>query len=68
MAALYARLARVTGRAKALKIVEIEREFGVSPDWLDVIDFEPAAGAAFYATKAVSTKYVETQVFPFRLS
>ncbi|MCZ7643138.1 MAG: hypothetical protein M5U33_11150 [Pseudorhodoplanes sp.] len=38
--------AGMAARAKALKVFERERQLGVRPHRLDVIDFEPAARAA----------------------
>ena len=66
MAAFNARLARVAGRAKALEIVEVEREFRMGSHGLDVIDFEASARRTPHAFELITAKRSLAQRFPAR--
>jgi len=54
----------VTGGAKALEIGEIERQFRIGSDRLDMIDFQPSARAALNAFEFIAAKGFEAQRFP----
>lgn len=54
----------MTGCAKRLQIGQIEGQFRVSADGLDVIDFKPAARAAVPTFEAVAAKRGDTKRGP----
>jgi hypothetical protein len=64
MAAFDARFSGVTGRAKGLQIGQVEGQFRVGSDGFNMIDFEPAAGAAGPAFEAVPAQGGDAQSGP----
>jgi hypothetical protein len=63
-ALFHACLAGVTGRAKALQVVQIETEFRMSADRKAMIYFKPSARATLDATPSIAAERFQSQRRP----
>ena len=68
MSAFQARLARVAGRAKRLKICEIEGQIGTRAHRLDMIAFQATTGTALNAFPAIPPLSLKPQRSPTRIA